>query len=182
MSITAPFLPSDFEMKMRIAAAIDAPIDQLSVLDICKKAEISRQTFYNHFESKYDVAPWFCRVYEERFLNEIGRTLSWRDGLVGHFEAIANGRSLLSFTTRSRWESEEIERKRRQRAIVLVATAREYRDTRVDDALLFCVRAYTHIEERMAGEWFADGMREPKAFALLLEECVPRRLHQALAI
>ncbi|WP_371298236.1 TetR/AcrR family transcriptional regulator [Paraeggerthella sp.] len=49
---------------------------------MCENAGISRQTFYRHFQSKYDIPWWhsiFCRQF---YLNEIGRTVDWKTGVL----------------------------------------------------------------------------------------------------
>ena len=46
----------------------------ISIMDICKKADLSRQTFYNYFESKDDLFRFLLRnTYEEKLnsFNEI---------------------------------------------------------------------------------------------------------------
>ena len=77
------------EIRIRIIEAIDRPIDELSIRDICARAHISKQTFYSRFSSKYDIANWFCARFEERTLNQIGRTLTWEEGVLAHFKTIA---------------------------------------------------------------------------------------------
>lgn len=175
--------PPDYQVKMRIVHAVDRPIDELSVAEICRKAGVSRQTFYKHFESKYALSRWFARFSEERYLNQIGRTLSWRDGLAMHFTMLATEKSLFLRTSHNKWAPSVLDAVRRQRTETLVGTLRDYRHIEPDDALMFCIRAYTHVEENMAMEWFASGMQpNAESFAALLEECVPARLYKALAL
>lgn len=48
-----PMLASlDMVMKFKILHAVHRPLDELSVQKICRKAGISRKTFYRHFESR----------------------------------------------------------------------------------------------------------------------------------
>ena len=40
--------------------------DKITIIDICKQAHISRETFYYHFKDKYDLVAW---IYEQTFQN-----------------------------------------------------------------------------------------------------------------
>ena len=58
------FSSPELSTKMRILHAVDKSLDRITVAEICRNAGISRQTFYRHFESKYDIPWWysiFCR-------------------------------------------------------------------------------------------------------------------------
>lgn len=33
-------------------------IEEISVSELCKKSDISRETFYYHFQDKYDLISW----------------------------------------------------------------------------------------------------------------------------
>lgn len=80
------YLTQADETKMRVFHAIDRPIEELTVEILCRKAGISKPTFYRHFESKYDVPIWFARFMCLETLDKIGRTLTWEEGLRGYFE------------------------------------------------------------------------------------------------
>lgn len=43
----------------------------ISIMDICKKADLSRQTFYNYFESKDDLFRFLLRSTYEEKLNSL---------------------------------------------------------------------------------------------------------------
>ncbi len=45
----------------------EKPYEEISIIDICKKAELSRQTFYNYFESKDELFRYLLRsTYEDK--------------------------------------------------------------------------------------------------------------------
>ena len=70
---------------MRIFHAVDRPIEELTVAAICRKAGVSKPTFYRHFDSKYDIARWISDFMNSMTLDEIGRTLTWDEGLESYF-------------------------------------------------------------------------------------------------
>lgn len=79
----------ELRTKMKILHAVDKSLDRITIAEICENAGISRQTFYRHFQSKYDIPWWhsiFCRQF---YLNEIGRTIDWKTGYYHHLRLIA---------------------------------------------------------------------------------------------
>lgn len=49
----------------------EKPYDDISIMDICKKADLSRQTFYNYFESKEELFRFLLRSTYESKLNAL---------------------------------------------------------------------------------------------------------------
>ena len=86
------FNTPDIRTKMKIMHAVDKSLDRVTISEICEKAGISRQTFYRHFKSKYDIPWWFSIFCRQFYLNEIGRTIDWRTGYYHHIRLIATER------------------------------------------------------------------------------------------
>lgn len=89
------FSTPDLKTKMSILHAVDRSLDRMTISEICKKASISRQTFYRHFRSKYDIPWWFCIFCRQFYLNEIGRTISWQTGYYHHIRFAIDGAGVL---------------------------------------------------------------------------------------
>lgn len=92
----------DVKMKMRILHAIDGSLDRITISEICQNAGISRQTFYRHFKSKYDIPSWhtiFCRQF---YLNEIGRSINWETGYYHHLRLITEERVFIGNRSNTR--------------------------------------------------------------------------------
>ena len=49
----------------------EKPYADISIMDICKKADLSRQTFYNYFESKDDLFRYLLRSTYDKKLNSL---------------------------------------------------------------------------------------------------------------
>jgi AcrR family transcriptional regulator len=49
----------------------EKPYVEISIMDICKKADLSRQTFYNYFESKDDLFRFLLRSMYTEKLNSL---------------------------------------------------------------------------------------------------------------
>lgn len=82
--------------RLRILRAVTKPIEEMTVSQISSAAGVSRQTFYSLFASKYDIAYWYLKKAESRFLVEIGRTLSLSDGISNYFEFLERERPYLA--------------------------------------------------------------------------------------
>ncbi len=59
----------------------EMPYDDISIMDICKKADLSRQTFYNYFESKEELFRFLLRnTYTEK-LNSLKNIPSSKEAI-----------------------------------------------------------------------------------------------------
>ena len=68
----------------------EAPIDKVSVSEICRKAGLSRQAFYAHYLDKYDLS---IRIFEKEFTpvaqDHRDGTTTWLESGVKHLEIYA---------------------------------------------------------------------------------------------
>ena len=65
------FNSPDLSIKMKILHAVNKSLDQITVAEICRNAGISRQTFYRHFEDKYDFYRYYLSTLTDKFLRSI---------------------------------------------------------------------------------------------------------------
>lgn len=175
-------LPPGFETRMKILHAIDAPIKEMTVGDICEKAEISRQTFYKYFDSKFDISFWYVLFCDKLTLTEVGRTQSWHDGLLGFFTLLKREQKFFRYSVRNGYP-ESSERANRHRKTTLCQSIVEYRDARLTEELEFYVDTFSELLSKCVGDWFRNEMdRSPQEMTLLIENSVPRPLHSVLVI
>lgn len=169
------------DVRMRIIDAIDEPVADLTVEAICKKAGISKQTFYSRFSSKFDIANWFCAYYESMFLYEIGRTLSWEDGLYALFSTYETRRDFLQFSA-THTPDNGTETKSRHRE-ALKETLEHHRGVRLTQDVVFLIEAYLEIEVFLVGEWFRAGLSPcAEKFTELFIDCIPMKFYNLLNI
>lgn len=181
-------LPSGHETRLRIIHAVDRPISNLTVEELCSKVGISRQTFYNYFPSKAHMALWYSAFCDQVTLREIGRTLSWREGLQSYLELLLREREFLSFTLdpmeKSRGERnlavDRLESHLRE-TVTLRHGAEALAATPNDDELAFCLHVTSTVIVRSVGDWMAGGMATPPAtLARLIEATLPISVLQAI--
>jgi len=176
-------LQPSFAMKMRILHAVDRPLTDITVHEICEKCGISRQTFYYHFQSKQDIAYWHADLCQQLYLDEIGRTLGWSEALHSHFAMLAEERTFYQFVvTHANPHPGDGARMIAHREQTLLETLAEYHGIAdPTPTLRFCVRVYAHVESTFAIQWFRRGMDiDPAEFAEMIEAIVPAELHAAL--
>ena len=65
---------------------VTTPLEKISVNDIVDHAGVGRNTFYYHFEDKYDLVNWYFQSGITRFLVERSAYSSW-DSLLAALEA-----------------------------------------------------------------------------------------------
>ncbi|WP_202710329.1 dihydroxyacetone kinase transcriptional activator DhaS [Sporosalibacterium faouarense] len=77
------------------------PFDKISVVDIVNKCEINRQTFYYHFQDKYELLGW---IFKEEALSKIKNYktyATWQEGFLKIFLYVKDNRKLCMNTFRS---------------------------------------------------------------------------------
>jgi AcrR family transcriptional regulator len=156
-------------------------LDKLSVKEICKRTGVSRQTFYQHFKDKYDVAQWYWSELAEEYLKETGRTLNWYEGNLHMLEEFAARSSFFLNSFRSDNYNSCREFGYRRRIAFLQETVVDYRGLILTEILKFQIDFFANAESRSIVTWMKNGMdRSPEQMAHLLESCVPHTLHDAL--
>lgn len=178
-------LQPSFEMKMRILHAVDRPLTDITVQEICDNCGISRQTFYYHFQSKQDIAYWHADFCQQLYLDEIGRTLGWAEGLHSHFNMLAEERPfyqlVVTHANPHPGDGARMIAHREQTLLKTLAECHGIADP--TPTLRFCVKTYAHVESTFAIQWFRRGMDTgPDEFAEMIEAIVPRELYDLLNV
>lgn len=168
-------------VRLQILGAVDRSLADMTVAEICRKAGVSRKTFYKNFSSKYDIFMWHALKAEERYLDEIGRTLDWETAYRLHFTLLAEERD--SYHVGQRWVLGvplETNPMPRHRAGILMDTLRRWKKIEPDEVLQFSIYSFCKLEVEMASHWFNDGLREPARFAQMVTATVPHTLYSLL--
>ena len=174
----------EIRTKMKILHAVDKSLDRITIAEICENAGISRQTFYRHFESKYDIPWWhsiFCRQF---YLNEIGRTIDWKTGYYHHLRLIAQERDFyrksIQYSINTPFGQTVMPENRRT---VLLDTLENYRHVTVDENMRFIVEVFSKLECEVLNDWFrSDAPTDLVRWTDDLVSLVPDRLYRALKI
>lgn len=186
---TVPFeklveLTPSLATKLSILRAVDEPLATMSVESICRKCGVSRQTFYHHFKSKYDIVFWFTDLCQTFYLDEIGRSYTWFEGFFKHYTLLCTEREFLTYTVAKKpiqTNHYDLQRKHEHRKKTLIQTLVEYQHAELTDLLLFQISAFVYMESEMARRWFNEGLaKSPRVFAREMESVVPHQLYLLL--
>lgn len=94
-------------MRIHILKSVDKPLEDITVNEICKNAKISRQTFYNHFESKYMLRSWWSEHCEQFSLDRIGIDYSWEEGSIRYAQMMLSPGNFIFKSATAHWADPE---------------------------------------------------------------------------
>lgn len=166
--------------------SVDRPLEVISVNDICKNAGISRQTFYNHFESKYMLRSWWSEYCEQFSLDRIGIDLSWEEASIRYAQLMLSpGNFIFKSASNNRAESEPYEKILVERRVNALRKACSYRNVEIAPDLEYAMHHYAQSfrlcgnEISAAGESSFKGINEISRCFILI---VPAILYDALQL
>ncbi len=171
----------------------EKPFDKISVGEIAARSNVNRQTFYYHFQDKYDLLNWIYR--EDYFLpNMQGITMeNWDVCLGGILESVSRDRSFCINTIRhTESDVREVFLKDTEHifdsAIMYLRAQSEENDRTFrhmdPEEQRFIARFFAYGVCGMLIEWIEHGMKdEPKTVAsrmrMLLDTCKELAYKQA---
>ena len=87
------------ETKFALAKAMEElmrsqSVEAVTVTDVARRANVTRQTFYRHFLDKYDLINWYFGQLLSRSFEHMGTGRTVREGLERKFEYIRAERVL----------------------------------------------------------------------------------------
>lgn len=181
-------VPAGHEMRMRFIHAVDRPINKLTVEQLCRSVGVSRQTFYHYFPSKAHMPLWYSSFCDEVTLREIGRTLSWNEGLQSYLALLSREREFFAFTL------DRMERNRAERNLAVERLEAHFRETvrlrhgadaldngRGTEELSFCINVAATVVVRSVSDWMSAGMSmAPEKLARLIEAALPQNVLRAI--
>ena len=185
MLFDSPLLANpEYQMKIRIFHAIDAPISHLSVKRICENAGISRDTFYRHFDSKYDIILWHGRLVQSIYLDQAGRSIDLYTGYYHDLRLLAEEMPIYSIALIGMGHHvEEFIEMHVHRRETLVETLTNYRGIEIDEELSFIIDYFVMLETLLVVRWLIGGAKpDPSVFAERIISVIPPRLHEALLL
>lgn len=160
----------------------DTSLDSLQISNICESSGVSKTTFYRLFLNKYEVVRWLLRIYSSEGLDQIGRTLTWREGLRYSISNLYRHHVLIAAANRTKHALEapqEVTYRHRQE--ILLETIEQYKRVEVTEKLAFQVEAWARLSTQIAAKWYREELPySPQQYADYLESVVPSELYLLL--
>lgn len=178
------FNSPELRTKMKILHAVDKSLDRITIAEICKNADISRQTFYRHFSSKYDIPWWYSIFCRQFYLNEIGRTIDWKTGYYHHLRLISHERDFfqksIQYSINTPFGQTVMPQ---NREVILLETLERYRKITPTENMRFIIEVFSKLECEVLNDWFrSDQPTDLARWTDDLVSLVPDRLYRALQI
>lgn len=172
--------------KLNIARSLNElcqkrPFSKIPIEAVATEANVSRSSFYHHFEDKNDVVKWLSRQCYANGIDQIGRTLTWFEGhLVTTKEMERYSKLFVSAASSTEYNAGRpffI----RHRQSTLAETITDYQHAELTTLLLFQIEALPQVEMIMANNYI-NGSYEVslKEFCSMMVSLVPRELYTAL--
>lgn len=185
MYVKPSMIPADYHERMQIFHAITRPLEDVTVSEICRTCGISRKKFYALFSSKYEVTHWYLDFCFSVSLYEIGRTLTWHEGIAVCLELVKEERAFfladyLNFVSKSRSYYWPLDGKRKE---AMLETLRLHGISECSARLQLEIALYSQLVPDLIRYWLqSDEFEDADEYALLWEDCVPRELHASLEL
>ena len=173
--------------KYRMAESIKGlmarmPLDKITVKDIVAECGLTRQTFYRNFKDKYDLVNWYFEKLVQQSFEEMGVSLTLREGLTEKFEFIREERVFFTcafgsndYNSLMKYDYDYILNFYKN-----ILQRKQGRSLEPD--VDFLLQMYCHGSIRMTVEWVRTGMKlEPEELAGLLIEALPEKLNKLLS-
>ncbi len=158
------------------------PLDRITVTHIVADCGLTRQTFYRNFRDKYDLVNWYFERLVEKSFEEMGVSLSLKEGLTRKFQFIREEKVFFAcafgsndYNSLIKYDYEYIYNF--YRSILQKKLGRN-----LDEDVEFLLRMYCQGSVQMTVEWVLSGLRtEPEKLADLLIDALPEKLNTLLS-
>ena len=152
-------------------------LEHITVKEIVMLAGVSRQTFYRHFQDKYDLVNWYFDILAKDCFDQMGVTLSLREGLILKFDFIRKERVFFTQAFKSTEYNSIV--KHDYEFILAFYTNIIRKHTGSDPAkdIRFILELYCHGSISMTVDWAIHGMlKSSVTMADCLIEALPPKL------
>lgn len=176
---------SRFSEKLDLIRSIDKPLDQITVSEICTRNGMSRNRFYRLFPTKEDMFHWLIGYCFAISLDEVGKSLTWQEGVEGFLAAMDEDRAFILDASLELIEKPKLLRLpfETSREGNIIKTLTDYKKRDVDASLRLEIQTYVISEENLARQWLLpNGFTDATEYSQTWINCIPRNLYEALEL
>lgn len=151
------------------------PLDKITVKEIVHCCGTTRQTFYRNFKDKYDLVNWYFDRIVKKTIQQMGVSLTLREGLVKKFEYVKEDKhfftSALSSSDYNNLMDYDFQ------CIYNFYKSIAEKKGKITPKIDFLLQFYCHGSMDMMVEWIRHGMLQtPEEMADRLEAAMPEKL------
>ena len=174
-------LCTDYDRRIAVFRALQAPVSEITVAEICAGAGISRKRFYTLFGGKEDVFRWYLDLCFNASIYEIGRTFTWREGVEALLHYISEERETFRISLRDRTEPASRYWPMNQARTKNMKSTLELKDIAIDRRLELEMELYSSMVPTLIRHWIeTNGEISVEEYASLWVDCVPGTLKNML--
>lgn len=159
------------------------PLDDVSVTEICRRAGVSRQTFYRCFKDKYDAVMWYIGCVTSSSCARIGLDWGWRGGYVRFLRSVEDNAWAHAAVLGSRDYNSVFYASMRDAKYQLLENYVTVTGEQPSELIRFQTSMFSQIATIAVEQWVAGGCK-PGAdeFADMIVTLVPAELFHALDV
>ena len=156
-------------------------LEQVSVVELCGQAGISRSTFYAYFADLSSVGEWLWDYKNLPAFEGLGRDYGYYECYVRLFTRLRDTRSRFGRIQPSRPSQDNVSYARRRTTEALTSCLERALGRRLTAEERTHLDYVAVAEEAMSLKWFADGMAiSPECLARYAADAAPRFMKDAL--
>ena len=186
-------MPKSTRTKCMIAKGVKKLLEtvsfgELSVGEICKQCQISRNTFYYHFKDIYDLVEWSCLEDARIALQGKKTSSTWHEGLLQIFDAVMENKPFILNVYRSvgREQIENYLFALTCDLLMGVVTEKSKDILITEEQKIFIADLYKYSFVGIMLDWIKNGMREDyhgivDDTATALYGCIDNAIHNFAA-
>ena len=186
-------MPKSTRTKCLIAKGVKKLLEtvsfgEMSVGEICKQCQISRNTFYYHFKDIYDLVEWSCLEDARIALQGKKTSSTWHEGLLQIFDAVMENKPFILNVYRSvgREQIENYLFALTCDLLMGVVTEKSKDILITEEQKIFIADLYKYSFVGIMLDWIKNGMREDyhgivDDTATALYGCIDNAIHNFAA-
>ena len=173
-------------MKYRLAEAIKTlmetePLDKITVRDIVESAHTTRQSFYRHFQDKYDLVNWYFERLAQKSFKLMGVQYTLREGLLKKFKFIRQEKTFFSQAFRSQDYNSLMHYDYQCILDFYTKWIEQKTQQPLTPQIQFLLEMYCRGSMQMTVKWVIQGAKEsPETIVDLLIDAQPEKLRAML--
>jgi AcrR family transcriptional regulator len=180
--------PKDYASRIGIVRAIveigrAKGIETVTVKDICASAGIARQTFYRHFDDKFDALTWYCDLDLRNSIYQVGLKYTWYEGSARMLQSLYDEADFYRMAFGCYRNTYPLSHFAEQMTFAeWRRTVTEAGSTPLTPSLDYQLKAWSKLAPILGREWFGslDKSSSVKDGAKMVVRCIPQDLRAVM--